>query len=183
MSPANAMVTMLQARGDGLIDRDTVRRQLPWGIDADQVQRDLDIQETEDALKQGLFAALQSSGQMMAQGMTDQALMFFTAADQLIRGRQNGKPVNEVLMAAFQSYIDKQKADAEAQQQQQAGAPGAPGGDGVQGVGPDGLPANVAPGQAGMAPGGLPDIQSLVAGFRGGQADMSTSVRKRLPTG
>jgi hypothetical protein len=186
MSPQNALVTMLQARGDGLIDRDSVRRQLPWGLDVEQVQRDLDVQETEDALKQGLFAALGSAGQMMAQGMTDQAMMFFTAADALIKGRQNGQPVNEVLMGAFQDYIEKQKQAAEAAQQAQAdagGGAGGPGGEGVPGVGPDGLPPNTAPGQAGLAPGGLPDIQSLVSGFRNGSAEMSSSVRKRIPTG
>jgi len=182
MTPGNALVTMLQARGDGLIDRDTVRRQLPWGIDAEQVQRDLDVQETEDALKQGLFAALQSVGQMLAQGMTDQAMMFFTAADDVIKARENGRPVNEALMASFQAYQQKQQEAAAAAQQAQA-ATGGGGADGLQGVGPTGLPPNVAPGQAGLAPGGLPDVQSLVAGFRGDQATMSASVRKRLPTG
>lgn len=184
MSPANALVTMLQARGDGLIGRDTVRRNMPWNLDSDQEQRDLDVQEIEDAMKQGLFAALQSSGQMMAQGMTQEALLFFNAANALITGRQNGKPVGEVLVQALTPPPPPPAPEGAAPGQPGApGAPGAPGGDDLAGVGPTGLPPNVAPGQAGLAPGGMPDIQSLVAGFRGGQPTMDSSVRKRIPTG
>jgi hypothetical protein len=126
---------------------------------------------------------------MLAQGMTDQAMLFFKLADQMIRGRQNGKPMNEILIQSITEYQQQQAEAAQAAQQQQAGAqgggpPGAPGGpDSIDGVGPDGLPPNVAPGQAGLAPGGLPDIQSLVSGFRNGSAEMSSSVRKRIPTG
>lgn len=185
MSPANAMVAMLQARGDGLISRDTVRRQLPWGIDADQEQRDLDVQEYEDGIKQGILAALQASGQMLAQGMTDQAMLFFRLADQMIRGRQNGKPMNEILMDAMQQYQEQQQQAQQAQADAQAQAGGAgPGGESIEGVGPNGLPSGVAPGQAGLAPGGLPPIQSLVAGITGsGAANLSASVRRRQPLG
>lgn len=189
MSPQNALVMMLQARGDGLVDRDTVRRQLraAWGIDIEQAQRDLDVQEYEDGIKQGILAALQSSGQMLAQGMTDQAMLFFNIADQMIRGRQNGKPINEILIAALTEYQQKQQEQQQAalEAQAQQGAGGAPGGQGVAGVGPDGLPQGVAPGQAGLAPGGMPSIQSLVTGFTGAgnTPAMSATVRKRLPTG
>lgn len=192
MSPQNALVMMLQARGDGLVDRDTVRRQLrsAWGIDIEQAQRDLDVQEYEDGIKQGILAALQSSGQMLAQGMTDQAMLFFGLADQMIRGRQNGKPMNEILMQALTDYKQQQEqaqqAQAEAAMQAQGGAGGGSP-EGIAGVGPDGLPAGVAPGQAGLPPGGLPSIQSLVAGFGGNaanpQATLGATVRKRLPVG
>lgn len=189
MSPQNALVMMLQARGDGLVDRDTVRQQLrsAWGIDIEQAQRDLDVQETEDGIKQGLLAALGSSGQMLAQGMTDQAFLFFQMADDVIRGRQNGKPLNEIVMQSLTAYQQQQQqaqqAQMEAQMQAQGGAGGA-GGEGIPGVGPDGLPPGVAPGQAGLAPGGLPSIQSLVAGISGsGQPQLGATVRKRLPVG
>lgn len=181
LSPQNALIAMLQARGDGLIDRDTVRRQLPWGLDADQVQRDLDVQETEDALKQGLFAALQVTGQMIAQGQADQAMMFFQAANDLIKGRQNGKPINDLLMTSFQTFIQQQQEQQQAAQAAQAQAPGGGGDGGDLG---DGLPPGVAPGQAGLPPGGQPSVQSLIAGFNGsGSPSMTTSVRRRLPTG
>lgn len=188
MSPQNALVMMLQARGDGLVDRDTVRRQIRsmWGIDVEQAQRDLDVQETEDGIKQGLLAALQSSGQMLAQGMTEQVHLFFGMADAVIRGRQNGKPLNEIVMDQLAAYEQAQQQAAQAQQEQQMAAVGA-GQQGIEGVGPDGLPPGVAPGQAGLAPGGMPSIQSLVSGFSGNaanpQATLGATVRKRLPVG
>jgi hypothetical protein len=188
MSPQNALVMMLQARGDGLVDRDTVRRQLRsmWGIDIEQAQRDLDVQELNDGVKQGILAALQSSGQMLAQGMTDQAMLFFNIADQMIRGRQNGKPLNDILMSALADYQQQQQAQQQAAMEAQAAAAGGAAGPGqpsIEGVGPDGLPAGVAPGQAGLPPGGMPAIQSLVAGMTNGTPSIGATVRKRLPVG
>ena len=193
MNPQNALIMMLQARGDGLVDRDTVRRQLraAWGIDIEQAQRDLDVQEYEDGIKQGVLAALQVSGQMIAQGMDDKAMFFFTLANDMIAGRQNGKPINEILMASMQAYQQQQQQAqqaAMAQQQQAAqaggGDPSQPGGGGDMGTG---LPPGVAQGQAGLTPGGMPTVQSLVTGFTGNasnpSATMGATVRKRLPTG
>jgi hypothetical protein len=47
--PNAAVVMLLQLRGDGLIDRDTVRKNLPWAIDDEQMQRSLDVEQTADA--------------------------------------------------------------------------------------------------------------------------------------
>jgi hypothetical protein len=191
LSPQNAAVLLLQLRGDGLIDRDMFRRQMPWDMDADATQRQVDIEETEDALKQALFAALQASGQIIAAGQTDTAMGFFNAAAALIKGRQAGKDTASVLTDFFTQQAAEQQAKLQQQQQDQAaaggqGGPPGPGGGApgaIPGSSDTGLPDGVAPGQAGMAPGGMPSIQQLVAGVTGGHANMAASVRKRVPTG
>lgn len=183
MSPQNAFIMLLQAQGAGLVERDLVRRQSPWGIDPEQTQRNIDVEELEDGIKQGVLAALQSSGQLLASGQTDLAMFFFNVTNDMIAGRQNGKPLNEILTASMQAFQQQQQEQAAAQAaaQQAAGAAG-PGGAGIPGVGADGLPPGVAPGQAGMPPGGMPTVQDLVTGFTGaGRPNMSANVRRRLP--
>ena len=188
LSPQNAAVLLLQLRGDGLIDRDTFRRQMPWDMDADTTQRAVDIEQTEDALKQSLFAALQASGQIIAAGQTDVAMNFFHAASALIKGRQAGKDTASILSDFFETQQAEEKKEQEAAQAQlqdaQAQGAGGSGGGGTPGVGDNGLPDGVAPGQAGMPPGGLPSIQQLVAGINGGgNPNMTASVRRRTATG
>src|SRR5205807_1278404 len=48
LAPQNAAVLLLQLRGDGLIDRDTFRRFMPWDMDNDTTQRNVDIEQTQD---------------------------------------------------------------------------------------------------------------------------------------
>ena len=68
------------------------------------------------------------------------------------------------------------------------GAPGEapPGGMGegesLEGLGSTGLMRGVAAGQAGMAAGGRPDLQMLLAGIgRGGEANLQANISRRLP--
>jgi hypothetical protein len=69
LSPNAAVVMLLQLSGDGLIDRSTVRRNMPFAIDDEAMQRSMDVEQTADALKQGLGGLLASLGPMAAQGM------------------------------------------------------------------------------------------------------------------
>jgi hypothetical protein len=49
----------------------------------------------------------------------------------------------------------------------------------------NGLPEGVAPGQAGLPPGGQPTVSQMVAGFRG-NANLpvnSATIRRTVPTG
>lgn len=186
-SPQGAIVTLLQLRGDSLVGRDFTRRQLSMDIDVDQQQREIDVEKTEDALMQGLMAGLQSTGQMMAQGMEPQAMTFFAAATHIIEGRRNGRDLATLFQEAFQPPPEQQAPPgAPPAPDGTGGAPGAPGADGgaagLEGVGPTGLPPGVAPGQAGMAPGGRASVADLAAGFTaGGSPSMTDSVRRRLP--
>lgn len=190
-NPASAIVTMLQLRGDELVTRDTVRRQLPFDVDPDHEQRMLDIQTVEDGLKAGLSAALQASGQMIAQGQIQEAVQFFKVASRVIQGRREGADLAELILSTFAEAEQEQEQEAadaaQAQAAAQGGMPGAPdatGGAPLAGVEASGLLSGVAPGQAGMAPGGRPGVTNLTAGFTGsGAPAMQASVHRRVPTG
>lgn len=187
MHPSQAIVTLLQLEGAGLIAKGTLQENLPIDLDQLQERRKIDIEGTREALKQGLFALIQSSGQIAAQGQDP--MPYLKLAVDSVRGLQNGQTVEDAIFAAFTTMVEAQKEAAqEAQQEQlaaQAGAGGAPspdqGGGGGQISGPEG----VAPGQAGLPPGGLPTIQDMMAGFRGAsQSPVSNvSIRRRVATG
>jgi hypothetical protein len=170
LAPNAAVVMMLQLRGDGLVDRDTVRRNLPWSIDVDRMQRNLDVEQTADALKQGLFGLLAGLGPMAGQGMDPRP--YLRTAAEIIKGRQNGKDLADLFLKAFDpevmagDEVPAGVAPGEAAPQDPMAALGGPQG---------------APGQAQMGPGGLPDIQTLVAGLRGGQPQLDAAVSRRIP--
>jgi hypothetical protein len=178
MAPNQAIVALLQLRGDNLISRRTFRDQLPFDTDPDQEQRDIDLEQTSDAMLQGLFALLQSVGPMALQGGDPMSVI--QAGAKFMDLRQRGKDVKTAMIEAFtppEPTPEEQaamQAQAEAEAQAQAQVQGA-----VPGIGPDGLPPDVAPGQAGMAPGGQPDIATLVADLRNGQPSMSAGVSRR----
>lgn len=68
LDPNRALVFLLQLRGDGAIPRSMVQREIPMDVDVEQMQREIDIEQVDDALKQGLFAMLQSIGILAQQG-------------------------------------------------------------------------------------------------------------------
>lgn len=177
MNPNQALVFLLQLRGDQLVPRDFVQRQLPMDVDVTQLQAQIDNEQITDALKQGLFAALASIGIMAQQGMDVTQLLRNSA--QIIAQREKGIPVHEAILNTFQT---PPPAPSPA-----GGGPGAPGAEGPQGALPGqnpttGAPMGVAPGQAGMGPGGRPDLQSLLAGLTsGGQPNLSASVKRSVP--
>lgn len=184
MDPNRALVFLLQLRGDKLVPRDFVQRQLPMDVDVVQLQQMVDSEETTDALKQGVFSMLASMGIMAQQGMDPTQILRNTAT--IIQKREKGVPFHEAVLEAFAPPEPPPGgpltpgADASA-----TGVPGAesapPGGlpPGMQG---SGLPFGIAPGQAEMGPGGRPDLQTLLASLTsGGQANLSAGVARRLP--
>jgi hypothetical protein len=181
MNPNQALIFLLQLRGDQLVSRDFVQRQLPMDVDVAQLQAQVDQEQTTDALKQGVFALLSSIGIMAQQGMDP--TMLLTNAAKLIDLREK-MPMHEAILTAFQP--EPQPAPATA-----AGAPGAPGSPG-EGQGPGGVPfginpttgapGGIAPGQAEMGPGGKPDVMQLLAGLTsGGAPRASASVKRSVP--
>jgi hypothetical protein len=108
---------LLQLRGDGLIDRSTVRRNMPFAIDDEAMQRSMDVEQTADALKQGLGGLLASLGPMAAQGMDPRP--YLRSAAQIIQGRRNGKDLADLMVEAFAPDV---MADPEAQQSLEEGA-------------------------------------------------------------
>lgn len=176
LSPAQALVALLQLRGDDLISRDTVRRQLPFDVDPEEEQRSVDVQAMEDAAKQGLLGMMQALGPMAAQGQNPVAML--TAAAKAIELRQRGKPVHEALLIAF---TPPEPPPGQEPATPPAAPPGQPPGELPPGVRPNGLTQGVPYGQQGYAPGGMPAIEGLLATLRGqGSPRMEASViRKR----
>ncbi len=173
LSPNQAAVLMLQLRGDNLIDRGTVRRNLPFDINDDEVQRNLDLDETRDAIKQAVFGYVQNMGAMAASGADPLPLLKSVAL--FYDGLEKGTPMSRLLVEAF---TPPPPTEEELAAQEVAAAAGAA----AQGAPPDaGGPPGVAPGQAQLGPGGMPDIQTLIAGLRGGRPTLDASVSRRIP--
>lgn len=179
MNPNQALVFLLQLRGDQLVSRDFVQRQLPMDVDVAAIQAEVDKEQTTDALKQGVYALLSSIGIMAQQGMDPTALL--TNAAKLIDLREK-MPMHEAILTAFQPEPPPAPPTSA------GGPPGTPspdeGGAGVPfGVNPTtGAPGGIAPGQAQMGPGGRPDVMSLLAGLTSsGRPTASASVKRQVP--
>jgi hypothetical protein len=162
LGPNAAVVLLLQLRGDQLVDRDTVRKNLPFSIDNEQMQRNVDIEQTSDALKQGLFGLLSNLGAMAANQMDPQP--YLRTAAEIIKGRRNGKDIADLFLEAFSPEVM-----AGDEQPPGTGAP-------VEGASPAGPPGAVP-----EAPAAAPDIQTLIAGLRGGRPQLDAAVSRRIP--
>lgn len=189
MQPAQSYITLLQLEGAGLIARSTTQENLPFAIDPVQEQRKISVEGWREALKQGMFAWIQASGQVAEQGGDPTEM--FNLAVAVIRQIQNGVPEEEAVSAAYSQLQAARQAQQQAQEQAAQAAQAAqagPGGAGPGGMdinGSSGLPTGVAPGQAGLPPGGLPTIQRLISGFRGNASIPvnEATVQRRIPTG
>lgn len=178
MDPNRALVFMLQLRGDKLIDRDTVQRNMPFEVDVTQLQQSIDIEEMNDGLKQGLLSMLTSVGMMIQQGQDPTAVLRATA--QIIEGRERGNPLHEVILKAFQP------PEPPPGQQAPPMEPEATGGMPSEGAGgfasSTGFPAGFSPENANLGPGGRPDLQMLLAGLSpSGKPNVSSTISRRLP--
>ena len=178
MHPSQSVVTMLQLEGAGAIAKGTLQENMPFGIDGVQEQRRINVEGFREAMKQGLFAYVQSSGQMAAAGQDPSSIIKLAAT--AVKDLQNGKSVEDAIADAFAAQEAEKQAAAQAQAAAQP--PDAGGGGGGGG---DSLPPGVAPGQAGLPPGGMPSVENLIAGFRGNASlpvDQAT-VQRRVPIG
>jgi hypothetical protein len=175
LAPNQAIVMLLQLRGDSLIDRATVQRQLPFDINVEQMQRNIDLEQTADAAKQGLFGLLSAMGQIAAGGQDPRPIMRATA--HVMQGRRAGKALEDLMIEAFSPEVMDPEAAAAQAAAAQAGPDAAAGGEPA----PAGPPEGVAPDQVGMAPGGQPDLQMLIAGLRNGKPQLDAQVSRRLP--
>lgn len=185
MNPNQALIFLLQLRGDQDISRDFLQRQLPMDIDVLAMQAQIDNEQVTDALKQGIFSMLASAGIMAQQGMDPTQVLAQAAS--IIDQREKGVPMHEAILKAFTPEPAPTPAAAA------GGTPGMPGAEGAGGGAPGsgvpfgmnpgtGLPGGTAPGQAQMGPGGKPDMLSLLAGLgAGGKPNMSASVKRQVP--
>lgn len=179
-----ALVFGLQARGDKLISRDFLRSQLPFSIDPSEEDQKVDVEELRDALKQAVAGYAQAIPALAANGQDPGEVLYRLSL--VIEGRMKGKPIEELVTEAFAPQPQPGVESAGVAAAPEGGVPdGAPPGDDFQrppGMSETGLMQGVAPGQAGMAPGGRPDVQNLLAGLTGrGEANLSANVQRRTP--
>ena len=186
MNPNQALIFLLQLRGDQDISRDFLQRQLPMDIDVNAMQAQIDSEQVTDALKQGIFSMLSSAGIMAQQGMDPTQVL--SQAATIIDQREKGVPMHEAILKAFAPKPALTPAAGGG-----AGAPAEPGaeGGGAAGGGAGvpfgmnpgtGLPGGTAPGQAQMGPGGKPDLMTLLAGLgSSGRPSLSASVKRSVP--
>jgi hypothetical protein len=167
MNPNQALVFLLQLRGDQLIPRDFVQRQLPMDVDVTQLQAQIDNEQVTDALKQGVFGMLSNIAVMAQQGMDPTQTL--RNASKIISLRERGVPIHEAILQTFQAPPPPPSPAA--------GGPGAPGGEGPPGALPGQGPALGGPQQ-----GAPQDMMSLLAGLgAGGNPNLSASVKRAIP--
>ena len=162
LDPNRALVFGLQARGDKLISRDFLRRQMPWDMNVTQEEEKVEVEELRDSLMQAMASYAQALPAMAAQGQDPTKIL--TAMAAVIKGRQTGDNIEDLVVAAFAPPpISPEEAAA--------GEPPAPGVPGQ-------APAGALP-QPPQAPSAL---QQLAAGLSSsGQPNLSANVTRRQP--
>jgi hypothetical protein len=180
LDPNRWLVFALQARAEKMFSRDFMRREMPVEINVEDEERKIDIEDLEEAAKQALMGYAQSIPVLASQGQDPSGPL--QALAKVIEDRRKGKPLADSVVEVFtpKPQLETQSAPA---------APGEPGADQVAGgdqgsapfgLGPTGLLKGVAPGQAGMAPGGRPDLNMMLAGLDGrGNVNLSAAISRR----
>jgi len=185
LDPNRALVFGLQARGDKLISRDFLRRQMPWEMNVTAEEEKVEVEELRDALIQAVSGYAQAIPAMAAQGQDPSKILRSMAI--VITGRQKGQPIEQAIEEAFapEAPVEQPGAEAPVGQEQPGMAPqGAPGQPGQlpEGMQASGRMQGVAPGQQGMAPGGRPALQTLLAGLSSsGAPNLAAAVTRRTP--
>jgi hypothetical protein len=186
LDPNRALVFGLQARGDRLISRDFLRRQMPFALNATEEEQRVDMEEMRDALKQAVAGYAQAIPVLAQNGQDPGDIL--SRLSEIILGRQKGEPIEEVVSRAFAPEEPPTPPGVEPTGEEAAGMVGAPGeappggGGNTEGLSSSGLMRGVAPGQAGMAAGGRPDLQMLLAGLTSsGGANLQANVSRRIP--
>ena len=188
LDPNRALVFGLQARGDKLISRDFLRRQMPFALNATEEEQRVDIEEMRDALKQAVAGYAQAIPVLAQNGQDPGEVL--SRLSTIIIGRQRGKAIEVVIAEAFAPEppppapaVDMPVEGPDGQVMPGPpgdGQPDAGGAANLEGLGADGTLRGVASGQAGMAPGGRPDLQMLLAGIgANGQPNMQASISRR----
>jgi hypothetical protein len=182
LDPNRALVFGLQARGDKLISRDFLRRQMPFSFNATQEEEKVDTEELRDAMKQAIASYAQAIPALASQGQDPSDILY--KLSYVINERQKGTSIEVAVSDAFKPQTPPPGAMSPEGivSPDMIGQPGAemPGEGLPPGLGASGRMAGVAPGQ--LAPGGRPDIQSLLAGLtQRGEPNLQASLIRRLP--
>lgn len=175
LDPNRALVFFLQLRGDRLVSRDLVRRQMPFPMDVTAEEQRIDIEEMRDALKQSVAGLAAAVPQMAAAGQDPAAIVRALAV--VVQRRQKGDPIEDILVEALAPEPEPAPATEVDPLTGEPADPMAAGGGHNHGGG-GGL-AGPPPGET---HGGPPDLQMLLAGLTGkGNPNLSAIVSRRIP--
>jgi len=178
MDPNRALVWLLQLRGDRAISRETLQRSLPMEFDIDGEQRNLDLEQLDEALLQGIMALAANLPMMAQQPGMDITRMLQLLVD-VTNAREKGKPLRDAVAKALQPPEQPQMSPEEqALEQLMGGAAGS------------GSPEEAAAAEA-AAGGGMggevdlesPDaLQMMLAGLTaGGNPLLQAGVSRQIP--
>lgn len=179
LDPNRAVVMLLQLRAEKVFSRDYFARQLPFDINISEEFIKVDVEESREALKQSVYGYAQAIPALVQAGQDpSEAVRRMTM---IVKGLQAGQAIEDVASEAFAPLRPATPSPEETQPGEPPGDIAGGGGGGAQGGLTDsGLMRGVAPGQAGEAPGGRPDLSVMLAGLSGsGKPQMSSYVMKR----
>jgi hypothetical protein len=173
LNPNQALVFGLQARGDQLISRDFLRRQMPFEMNVTQEEQKIEVEKLRDSLVAAVGAYAQAIPSLATQGQDPGEILGRIAI--VINGRQKGQPIEQVIAEAFAPQAPPQSEMVEAPGQEQP-VPGSAGEAPTGGA--SGLSA------LGGQEGGRPPMQMLLAGLTGGgNPTLASSVQRMVPAG
>jgi len=185
LDPNRALIWSLQALGADLVSKSFVRRNLPNAMNVKAEEDQIDVERLREAGFQSIAAYVQALPALAAQGQDPTQIV--TRLADVIDARKKGTPIEKAIADAFAPEAPPPAAAGGVPQTpegvaaDQAAGAGAPAGS-PPGMQESGLPVGVAPGQAGMAPGGRPSLQQLLAGITSsGRPNLSANVVRRIP--
>jgi hypothetical protein len=156
LNPNQALVFGLQARGDQLISRDFLRRQMPWEINVTQEEQKIEIEKLRDSLVAAISGYAQAIPSLATQGQDPGEILSRIAT--VIAGRQKGQPIEQVIAEAF---------TPQAPPSAEAAAPGM---------------EQPVPGSAGEAPSGGASGLSAITGSPLGVAKFASRINRTRQT-
>jgi hypothetical protein len=181
LDPNRALVFGLQARGDKLISRDFLRRQMPFSFNATQEEEKVETEELRDAMKQAIASYAQAIPALASQGQDPSDIL--RKLSYVITERQKGTSIEVAIQEAFKPENPAPAAAPGSVSPESMGMPSesaAGGGQLPMGMSETGRMQGVAPGQ--IMPGGRPDVQSLLAGLtQRGEPNLQASLQRRVP--
>ena len=181
LDPNRALVFGLQARGDKLISRDFLRRQMPFSFNATNEEQKVETEELRDAMKQAIASYAQAIPALASQGQDPSDIL--RKLSYVISERQKGTAIEIAIQEAFQPQNPAPAAAPGSVSPESMGMPSesaAGAGQLPMGLSETGRMQGIAPGQ--IAPGGRPDVQSLLASLGArGEPNLQATVARRLP--
>jgi hypothetical protein len=173
LDPNRALVWGLQARGDKLISRTFLRRNLPVNMNVTDEERIIDIEEMRDALKASVQAYAQVLPELATSGQGDPEDVL-RKISQIILARRKGEPIEDAIAAAFEPV---EPAGAEPSgAEQPSDMNGAP----VETAPPGSPPPQTT--SSGVPAASPPPMQKLLAGLTGsGNPVLAGQVVRKVP--